>query len=89
MTKMKKDLQVKSKFHDLRNFLPQCGKFEIFSLTQILRELKVGQSKVSKSAILTHLEALNFDFYAFLHILKAEIHQINILEPLKWRKLQF
>ena len=40
------------------------------SVTQILREIKVGESKVSKSAKSTHLEALNFDFYEFLHRLK-------------------
>ena len=32
-----------------------------FFVTQILREIKVGEYRVSKSAILTHLEALNFD----------------------------
>ena len=33
--------------------------------------------KVQNCAILTHFEALNLDFYAFFHILKAEIYQIN------------
>ena len=42
-------------------------KLQNFSVTQILREIKVGKSRVSKSAILTHLEALNFDLYEFLH----------------------
>ena len=46
-------------------------KLEDISVTQILREIKVGRSILSKSAI---LEALNFDFYAFLHLLKAEIY---------------
>ena len=32
---------------------------------------------VSKSTIFIHLEAQNFDFYDFLHFLKAEIYQIN------------
>ena len=32
-----------------------------------LREIKVGKSWVSKSANFTNLEALHFDFYAFLH----------------------
>ena len=31
----------------------------------------------AKSAILTHLEGLNFDFYEFLHFSKAEIYQRN------------
>ena len=40
-------------------------KFHDFSITQILREIKFGDSRSAKSAILTHLEALNFDhFYA-------------------------
>ena len=37
-------------------------KFQDFSITQILREIKYGDSKNAKSAILAHLEALNFDF---------------------------
>ena len=32
-------------------------------------------SRCEKSAIFTHLEALNCDFYEFLHYLKAEIDQ--------------
>ena len=37
-----------------------------------LREINFGDSSGAKSAILSHLEALNFDFYEFLHFLKAE-----------------
>ena len=37
-------------------------KFENFSVTQILREVKVGESRVAKFAILTHSEGLNFHF---------------------------
>ena len=51
--------------------LSQCGNFMIFPITQILREIKFGDSRSAKSAILTHLEALNWDFYDFLHFLKA------------------
>ena len=40
-------------------------KLQNFSVTQILREIKEGESKVSKSAILPHWEALNFDFLNF------------------------
>ena len=50
-------------------------KFHDFSITQILREINFGDSRSAKSAILTHLEALNFDFYGILHFLKAEIYQ--------------
>ena len=42
-------------------------KFQDFSITQILREIKYGDSKNAKSAILAHLEALNFDFYEYSH----------------------
>ena len=55
---------------------------EISLLPQILREIKVGESRVSKSAILTHLESLNFDSYEILHFLKAEIDQINKIQSL-------
>ena len=43
----------------------------IFAGTQILREIKVKVLRVSKSAILTHLEAMNFGIYDFLHFLKT------------------
>ena len=53
-------------------------KFHDFSITQILREINFGDSTNAKSAILTHLEVLNFAFYEILHFLKeAEIYQIN------------
>ena len=48
-------------------------KFQDFSVTQILREINFWDSKNAKLAILTHLEALNFDFQEFLHFLKIEI----------------
>jgi len=44
-----------------------------FSVTQILREIKVGESRESKTAFLRCLEALNFDLCEFLHFLKAKI----------------
>ena len=48
-----------------------------FSAIQILREIKVGESRVSKLAILVYLEAQNFDIYEFLLFLKAGIYPIN------------
>ena len=51
-------------------------KFHDFSITQILREINLGDYRSAKSAVLTHLEAPNSDFYEFLHFLKAEIYQI-------------
>ena len=57
-------------------------KFQDFATTQILREINFWDSWSAKSDILTHLEALNFDTYEFLHISEAEIYQINkILSP--------
>ena len=50
-------------------------KFHEFSIPKILREINFEDSKSAKSAILPHLEARNFDFYEFLHFLKAEIYQ--------------
>ena len=52
-------------------------KFHDCSITQILREIKFGDTGSAKSAILTHLEALNFDFYELFYFFKAEIYQIN------------
>ena len=49
-------------------------KFHNFAITQILREINFGECTSAKSAILTHLEVLNLDFYEFLHFLKAEIY---------------
>ena len=52
-------------------------KFHYFSITQISREINFWYSRSAKSVILTQLEALNFDFYEFLHFLKAEIYQLT------------
>ena len=41
-------------------------KFQNFSVTQILREIKFGGDRASKSAILTNLGARNFNFYHVL-----------------------
>ena len=58
-------------------------KFQDFSVTQILREINFWDSKNAKLAILTHLEALNFDFQEFLHFLKAVIYQIDKIQSPK------
>ena len=50
-------------------FIPQCGNFMIFSITHILREIKFEDSRSAKSAVFKHLEALNFDIYAFFSLL--------------------
>ena len=45
----------------------------IFLSLRFLRENNFGGFKSAKYAILTHLEAVNFDLYEFLHFLKAQI----------------
>ena len=52
-------------------------KFKDFSITQILRDISFVDSRSAKFAILTHLKALNFDFYECLHFWEAEIDQTN------------
>ena len=48
--------------------------FHNFAITQILREINFGESTSAKSAILTRLEDLNFDFNEILRFLKDEIY---------------
>ena len=55
----------------------KCGNFMIFSITQILGEINFGGSRSAKSAILTHLENLNFDFEKFLNFFRADNNQIG------------
>ena len=65
-------------------------KFHDFSITQILREIHFWDSRSAKSANLAHLEALNLDFHEFLHVLRAEIDQINKFQsPKNGQKRQF
>ena len=40
-------------------------KLQNFSVAQILREIKIDESRVSQSAI---LDELNFELYLFLHL---------------------
>ena len=60
------------------SFEPSNHSVEIhnFSITQISRAIYFWDSYSEKSAILTHLEALKFDFYEIWHFLKADIYQI-------------
>ena len=48
-----------------------------YCITQILHEINLEDSRSSKSAILTHLKAQNFEF---LHFLKAAMHQISKIQ---------
>ena len=56
--------QIRSRFNIT---VCKVWKLQNFSVTQILREIKVDEFRVSKFARLTHLVALNFDIDAFLH----------------------
>ena len=51
-----------------------------FSINQILREIKNGESKVSNPAILANSEALNFEFHDILQFLKNNIYQMNRIQ---------
>ena len=71
---------------ELLSLLSRCGKFMI----QILREINFGDSRSAKYAVLTHLEARNSDFHAFLHFLKTGIYQFNKIQcPKNDQKRQF
>ena len=64
-------------------------KFDVYSITHIFRNIKVGDSRSAKSFISTDWDALKFDFYEILNLLKAEIYQINkILSPY-WKETAF
>ena len=42
---------------NIRTAYYTVGKFQDFPVTQILREIKVGEARFSKSATLAHLES--------------------------------
>ena len=46
-------------------------RFQNFPVTDILREIKIGEARVSDSAILKHLDARNFDLNELLHRFEA------------------
>jgi len=70
-------------------------RFQNFSITQILREINFRDFRNAKSAILPHLEALDFDFYAFLKVELTKLAKFgalkmaktSVFEPLDWPKL--
>ena len=64
-------------------------KFHDFSITDILREINFGGPISAKSAILTHSEPLDFDFYEFLLFLKAKNYQMIQIQSHKNGKMVF
>ena len=56
-----------------KSVLPTTAwKFHDFSITQILREITFSDTKSEKSAVLTHLKALNFDFYVCIFAISEQ-----------------
>ena len=45
------------------SYVHTMWEFHDFSITQILHEINFGDSRSARSAISSHLEALNCDFY--------------------------
>jgi len=64
-------------------------KLQNFSATQIWREIKVCEFGASIIVILTLFEALDFDFYEFLFIVKAEMNQKSKFRVFKITKMEF
>ena len=62
-------------------------KFHDFSITQILRGIKFEYSGNAKSAIVKHLEAMNFEFHELLQLMKAAIYQIDKIQSPKIAKI--
>ena len=56
-------------------------KFQDFCIIEILREINFEDSRSGKTAIYSHVEASNFDFYEFLHFLEDEIQVSKIQWP--------
>ena len=64
-------------------------KFHYFTITQILREINFGDSRRAKSAILTHLENLKFDFYEFYTFLRLKFTKNQNSESPQLQKMAF
>ena len=64
-------------------------KLQNFSVTQILREIKVGEFWGSKFAIFKmYLNALNFDFHDIFHSSEADFYQSNRFRDPKMAKVE-
>ena len=61
----------------------QCGNFRNFLSRKFYVKSVLEISEVQILLCKRHLEALNFDFWTFLHYLKTEIHRINKIQSLK------
>ena len=61
-------------------------KLQNYFVAKNLREIKVGESRVSKSAILTNWKALSFDFYEFVHYMTAKFNKLSKFRASKMTK---
>ena len=74
--------------HSVKYFSAQCVNFIIFlSLRFYVKSILEILARSSKSVILTDLEALDFDFYEYLHFWKAEIYLISKIQSPKNGKI--
>ena len=72
------------KLYQIQNSLPtKVWKFQDFSITQILREINLGGSRSSKTAVLAILRALKSINWVNFGLQKnAKIHKGQTSEPL-------
>ena len=56
----------------------QCGNFQDFFITDILREINFGDSWSAKSADFAILEAVNFEIWQISALKKSKIHKSQI-----------
>ena len=62
-------------------------KFLDFRITQILREIKFGNSRSAKSATFTHSKALNSDFYEFFYFQRLKFTKLTKFRAPKMAKM--
>ena len=71
------------KFHQAQ-LVSYCSitvwKFLNFSITHILREIKVCDLRGTENAIKSKVKALNFEFYEIFHFFKTVIDQISKIQ---------
>ena len=70
-----KDITILQKFAKCEVKAARCGNFVIFLPLRFSVKSNLKDFKVSKTAILTSLEALNFDVSEFVQFLKAQFYQ--------------
>ena len=74
-----------------KNFIcvTQCGNFIIFLSLRFYVKPILEMLTSAQSAILTHVQALYFDFYDFLHFLKVRITNLTKFRTKNCEKWQF